>query len=86
MVADIRDPTEDSRKGSGGAVPGRNWRDRTTGAVRYAVSEEAVTLVGDRKGLTAGEEVREGVMVTTPTPPPSQYGQIMWGGGQNFRD
>ena len=48
--------------------------------------EEAVTLVGDRKGLTAGEEVREGVMVTTPTPPPSQYGQIMWGGGQNFRD
>ena len=39
------------------------------GVAQDAVSEEAVTLVVDRTGLTAEAEVRKGVMVTTPPPP-----------------
>ena len=69
MVADIRDPTEDTGKGEGGTVLGRNLRDRTTGAVQDEVAVEAVTLVGDRMGIKLEAEVREGVMVTTQTPP-----------------
>ena len=36
------------------------------------MSEEEVTLVGDRTGLTAYSEVRKGVMVTSPNPPPTK--------------
>ena len=36
------------------------------------MAEEAVTLVGDRTGITAEVEVREEVMVTTPTTPPTR--------------
>ena len=69
MVAEIGDPMEDTEKGAGGTVPGRTRRDRTTRAAQDAVAEEAVTLVGDRTGIITETEVREGVMVTTPTPP-----------------
>ena len=66
--AAIRDPKEDTGKGTEGTAPGKNRRDRTTGAAHDSVTNKAVTLVGDRKGLTAEVEVYEGVMVTTPTP------------------
>ena len=68
MVEEIGDPTEDTGKVAGGTVPGITRRDRTTGAVQDAVAEEAVTLVGDKTGMKAELEAREGVMVKTPTP------------------
>ena len=70
MVAEIKDTTKDTGKGVGGKVPGRTWRNITTGAAHDAVAEEAVTFVGDRTGIKAEAEVRKGVIVTTPTPPP----------------
>ena len=51
---------------------GRTRRDITTGAAQDAVLEEAFTFVGDRMGITAEAEVREGVMLTNPTPPPTK--------------
>ena len=58
---------------------------RTTGAAQDAVSENAVTLVGeDRAGTTPESEVRNGVVATTPTPH-HQEEQIIQGGGQDCR-
>ena len=68
MVEEIRDPTGDTGKGEGGTVP-ETRRDRTTGTAQDFVVEEAVTLGGDRKKITAEAELREGEMVTTPPPP-----------------
>ena len=82
----IRDPTEDTGKGTEGTAPVRTWRDRKTGAAQYAVAEEAVTLVGYRMEQTAEAEVYKGVMVITTTPHPHQDGQRMRDGGQNCRD
>ena len=43
--------------------------DRTTGAVQYEVSEDAITLVGEERTVkTEDAEVSEGVVVTTPPP------------------
>ena len=56
-------------KERGGGIPGRNRRDRTTGVAQDAVAEEAVTFVVDRTEITAEAEVREGLVVTTLTPP-----------------
>ena len=67
MVTEIGDPTEATGKGAGRAVPGRTKRDITTEAAQDMVAEEEVTLVEDRMEITAEEEVRAGVMVTTPT-------------------
>ena len=69
MGAAIKVPTEDTGKGTEVMAPGRTRRDRTTRVAQDAVAEEAVTLVGDRTGIITETEVREGVMVTTPTPP-----------------
>ena len=52
MVGEIGDPTEDTGKGAGGAIPDRSRRDRTTGAAQYAVAEEAFMLVGGRTEIT----------------------------------
>ena len=38
------------------------------GAAQDAVTDEAVTMVRDRTGITAEAEVQEGEMVTTPGP------------------
>ena len=47
--------------------------DRLTGAAQDVVSEEAATLVGEyRTGKTAEAEVRKGVVVKTPPPPPTK--------------
>ena len=67
MVTEIGDPTEATEKGAGRAVPGRTKRYITTEAAQDTVAEEEVTLVEDRTEITAEEEVRAGVMVTTPT-------------------
>ena len=67
MVTEIGDPTEATGKGAGRAVPGRTKREITTEAAQDTVAEEEVTLVEDRTEITAEEEVRTGVMVTTPT-------------------
>ena len=49
---------------------GRSCMDRTIGEAQDAVSEEAVTLLGeDRMGTTAEAEVRDEVVVKTPPPP-----------------
>ena len=86
MVAEIGDLAEDTGKGAEGTVPGRIHRDRTTQAAQYAVVKKAVMLVGDSTGITPEVELREGVMVTTPTPPPHQDGQRMRGIGHNCTD
>ena len=49
----IRYPTEDTGTGMERTATGRTRRDRTMGVVQDAVSEEVVTLVGYRTGLTA---------------------------------
>ena len=69
MVEEIRDTTRDTGKGAGETVP-ETWRDRTTGTAQYLVADDVVTLVGEME-ITAEAEVREGGMVTTPTPLPS---------------
>ena len=61
------DPTGDTGKGVGETVS-ETWRDRTTGTAQDSVAGELVTLVGEME-ITAEAEVREGVMVTTPTSP-----------------
>ena len=69
MGSAIRGPTEDTGKVTEGTAPGRTRRDRTTGAAQGVVSEEAVTLVGDRTGITAEAEVRKRTMLKTPNNP-----------------
>ena len=66
MLAEIRDPMGDTGTGVGGTVP-ETQRDITTGIVQYLVVDEVVTLVEETE-ITAEAEVREGSMVTTPTP------------------
>ena len=44
------------------------WRDTATRTAQDLVADEAVILVGDRTEITAELKVREGEMVTTPTP------------------
>ena len=78
MVAEIRDPKEDTGKGVWETVA-ETRRERTTGTERDLVADEVVTLVGEME-ITAEEEVREGGMVTTPTPS-HQDGQKVRGGG-----
>ena len=69
---------------------GRTWTDRLTEAAQDAVLEEAVTLLGDRTGLTVEAQVCNGLMVTTPPPPPPppphQDVQRTRGGSQNCQD
>ena len=81
MVGKIEDPTRDTGTGAGDTVP-ETQRDRTMGTARYSVADEMVTLV-EKMETTMEVDVREGGMVTTPTP--HQDGQKMRGGGQNFR-
>ena len=53
-----------------GVQGGRTQTYRLIGAAHDAVSEEAVTLVGNnRTGKRAEAEMCEGVVVTTPTTP-----------------
>ena len=68
MVADIGDPMGDTGTGAGDMVP-ETHRDSTKGTAQDLVANEVVTLV-EETGITAEAEVREGGMVTTPTPPP----------------
>ena len=76
MAAEIGDPTEDTGKGAGGTVPGITRRYRTTGAAQDEMTEDAVTLVGDRTGITAEADLSEKVMVTTPPlPPPPRWAE-----------
>ena len=51
---------------------GRNWTYRLTRAEQDAVSDEAVTLVGDRNRLTVEAEVSEGGIVPKPPLPPTK--------------
>ena len=52
---------------------GRTQTYRLTGVERSFVSGESATLVGeDSTGTMAEAEVRKGVVVTTPTPPPTK--------------
>ena len=62
MMAEIRDPTGNTGIGAGETVQD-TMRDRTTVTARDLVTDEVVTLVGEKKA-----DVREGGMVTTPTP------------------
>ena len=66
MVAEIGDPTGETGKGAGETAP-ETQRDRTTGTTRYLVADEVVNLVREME-ITTEAEVREGEMVTTPTP------------------
>ena len=72
-MAEIGDPTGGTGKGAGETVP-ETQRDRTTGTARDLLADEVVTLVGEMK-ITAEAEVREGVMVSTPTPPQKKTGR-----------
>ena len=67
MVAEIRDPTRDTGIGAGDTVP-ETQRDKTMGTAQYLVADKVVTLVKETEILEY-TEVREGEMVTTPTPP-----------------
>ena len=64
-------PPNRTDRDSGVAVSGVGGQtDRLTGASQDAVSEEAVTLVGNnRTGKRVEAEMCEGVVVTTPTTP-----------------
>ena len=75
MVAKIGDPTGDTGKGAGGTVP-ETRRKKTTRTAQDSVADKAVTLVGDRTEITAEAEVREGGMLTTPTPPQSLFSRL----------
>ena len=70
-MAEIWDPTGDTEKGARETVP-KTQRDRTTGMAQDLVADEAVILVEDKTEITVEAEVREGGMVTTPTPPPGR--------------
>ena len=69
----IRDPTYYTGKVTDGPAPGRTQRDRTTGAAQDMAAEEGVPLVGYRTGRTAEAEVRKGIKIITPTPPPPRH-------------
>ena len=56
------------------------WRDRTTVTTQDPVAGVEVILVGYRTEITAEAKVREGEMVTTPTPSPHQDRHRMRGG------
>ena len=87
MVVEIRDTRGDTGKGAGGGGVPETWRDRTTGTAHDSVTDEVVTLLGDRTEITVEAELHEGEMATTPTPlPPNQDRQRIQGGGQNCRD
>ena len=73
MVAEIRDLTGYTGTGAGDTVP-ETQRDSTTDTAQYLVADKVVTLV-EETGITAEAEVREGAMVTTPTPPPTNTGR-----------
>ena len=50
---------------------------------RDLLADKVVTLVREIE-ITAEAVGRKGGMLATPTPPPPhQYGQKIWGGGQN---
>ena len=67
MVAEIGDPTGDTGTGAGETLP-ETHRDRTMGTAQNLVAEKVVPLMVEME-ITAEAEVREGGMVTTPTPP-----------------
>ena len=69
MVAEIGDPTGDTGTGAGETLS-ETHRDRTMGAAQNLVAEKVVPLMVEME-ITVKAEVREGGMVTTPTPPPS---------------
>ena len=68
MLADIGDPTGETETGAGDTVP-ETQRDRTTGTAQDLVAYDVFTLVEETE-ITAEVEMRNGEMVTTPTPPP----------------
>ena len=84
ICRDVIDPSNKRKFNGGGYLGshGGHWersketvpetrRDRIMGTAQYLVAEEMFTLVRDRTDITAEAEVREGVMVKTPTPPTS---------------
>ena len=84
-MAEIWDPTGDTRKGSGETVT-ETRRERTTRTARDSVADEVVTMVGEIE-IKAEAEVREGGMATKPPPPPThQDGQKTRDGSQNCRE